>query len=142
MPSYTGDPFTRCLPEVRTEPKNPCIPTPCGANSECKFIGDSPACSCLPTYIGAPPNCRPECSINSECPANRACMNQKCVDPCPGSCGLNTQCTVINHTPACTCDAQYTGDPFTGCLPIQGKYNFLVFFVTFLECLLLNNNET
>lgn len=125
---YTGDPFTRCykpVPVHPNEPLNPCIPTPCGPNSECKVIGDTPACSCLQTYIGAPPNCRPECSINSECPANRACMNQKCVDPCPGSCGFNTQCTVINHTPSCTCDVHYTGDPFQGCSPVQGKY-FLV----------------
>lgn len=124
-PGHTGDPFTRCykIPiEQSKKPENPCIPTPCGPNSECKVVGESPACSCLPTFLGTPPNCRPECSINSECPAHQACMNQKCVDPCPGSCGINTQCTVINHTPSCTCDSQYTGDPFQGCVRIQGKY--------------------
>lgn len=129
-PGYTGDPFTRCFrplppPEQPREPQNPCIPSPCGANSECRVKGESFACSCLPTYIGSPPNCRPECSINSECPAALACMNQKCVDPCPGSCGFNTQCTVINHTPSCTCDVQYIGDPFQGCTPVIGKYIFI-----------------
>lgn len=93
-------------------------------NSECKVAGETSACSCLQTYIGTPPNCRPECTINSECPANRACMNLRCVDPCPGSCGFNTQCTVINHTPSCSCNPQYTGDPFQGCSPVQGKYQF------------------
>lgn len=145
LPEYTGDPFTRCYkkPEVVPErPINPCIPSPCGQNSECKVINESPACSCLPTYIGQPPNCRPECSINSECPANRACMNQKCIDPCPGSCGINTQCTVINHTPSCTCDNQYTGDPFQGCVPIRGKYNFFIFLrVTSMECLFFIKNK-
>lgn len=141
-PGYTGDPYTRCYkPSPITpivKPINPCQPSPCGQNSECKVINESPACSCLPTFIGLPPNCRPECSINSECPANRACMNQKCVDPCPGSCGINTQCTVINHTPSCTCDAQYSGDPFQGCSPIRGKYKFIIFImicVTSLKCL-------
>lgn len=129
---YTGDPFTRCYKPIHEDspkvPINPCLPSPCGHHSECKVIGESPACSCLQTYIGSPPNCRPECTINSECPAHRACMNQKCVDPCPGSCGFNTQCTVINHTPSCSCNPQYTGDPFQGCNPVQGKYTFLIYF--------------
>lgn len=123
---YTGDPFSACYP-IREEPKqpqNPCIPTPCGPNADCKIINESPVCSCLPSYFGTPPNCRPECTINPECPANRACIHQKCVDPCEGSCGFDTQCSVINHTPSCRCNDQYTGDPFRGCTPIQGKYNF------------------
>lgn len=64
-----------------------------------------------------PPNCRPECVISSECPLNQACVNQKCVDPCPGTCGLNTRCQVINHNPICVCKDGYTGDPFTRCIP-------------------------
>lgn len=145
---FTGDPFTRCYKPIpvpeKTNP-NPCIPTPCGPHSECKVINESPACSCLPSYLGTPPNCRPECSINSECPAHQACMNLKCVDPCPGSCGINTQCTVINHTPSCTCDNQYTGDPFQGCvrIQVQGKYtiSFIRLRVTSLKCLLLKQRK-
>ncbi|XP_031635513.1 neurogenic locus notch homolog protein 1-like, partial [Contarinia nasturtii] len=117
-PGYTGDAFTRCfkpLPPPVQPNENLCIPNPCGPHSECKVINESPACSCLPGYLGSPPTCRVECSINSECPANRACMNQKCVDPCPGSCGINARCEVINHRPVCTCDTQYSGDPFQGC---------------------------
>lgn len=128
---YTGDPFSRCYKpavEIPKETINPCVPTPCGPNADCKVVGESPACSCLPNYFGAPPHCRPECTINSECPSNRACMNQRCIDPCPGSCGINTQCSVINHTPSCTCNEHYTGDPFQGCSPIQGKYNFYFYF--------------
>lgn len=53
-------------------------------------------------------------------------INQKCVDPCPGSCGLNTECAVINHTPSCRCALHYTGDPFQGCSPVQGKYHYLL----------------
>jgi len=100
---------------------DPCVPSPCGPNAECRRIGDSPSCSCRPGYFGSPPNCRPECTINAECSSNRACMQLKCRDPCPGSCGINAQCNVINHTPICTCVEGYTGDPFTSCQlkPVQ-----------------------
>lgn len=69
----------------------------------------------MQNYIGVPPNCRPECSINSDCPADKACIREKCRDPCPGSCGLLARCSVINHTPSCVCPEGYTGDPFVGC---------------------------
>ena len=95
--------------------RNPCVPSPCGPNSQCQDFNGSPSCSCLPTYIGSPPNCRPECSINAECPSNQACIKEKCRDPCPGSCGINARCSVINHTPICSCEEGYTGDPFTNC---------------------------
>lgn len=127
---FTGDAFIRCtriniiVPNITEpvpiQPKNPCLPTPCGPNSQCKIGRNGQAsCSCLPNYIGAPPTCRPECSINEECDTQMACINQKCADPCPGSCGLNTQCIVWVHTPMCTCLPGYTGDPFSSCNPLQ-----------------------
>lgn len=94
---------------------NPCLPTPCGPNSQCRIISNQAACSCLPNYIGRAPNCRPECTINEECPGNLACQNERCIDPCPGSCGSFTTCTVIKHAPTCLCITGYTGDPFSGC---------------------------
>lgn len=129
---YTGDPFTRCYQEERREqpptvPRNPCVPSPCGPNSECKVVADTPACSCSATFIGTPPNCRPECTINPECEPNKACIRQKCADPCEGSCGFNARCTVANHMPICSCDNGYTGDPFTGCQPIKGRIQFLIY---------------
>ncbi|XP_033611631.1 stabilin-1 [Cryptotermes secundus] len=121
---FTGDPFSRCFTIPPPPPRpaapvvvDPCVPSPCGPNSQCRDIGGAPSCSCLANYMGVPPNCRPECSINSECPSNRACMREKCRDPCPGSCGAGAQCSVINHTPVCTCPEGYTGDPFTNCFP-------------------------
>jgi hypothetical protein len=101
----------------KTPYRNPCVPSPCGPNSQCQVNGESPSCSCLSTYIGSPPNCRPECSINSDCPSNKACINEKCRDPCPGSCGISADCHVTNHIPICTCIQGYTGDPFTNCYP-------------------------
>lgn len=100
---------------VVSEPIDPCVPSPCGPNSQCRAVGSTPACSCLPNYIGRAPNCRPECMINAECPANLACVNEKCKDPCVGSCGLNALCTVIKHNPVCECQRGFTGDPFSVC---------------------------
>lgn len=37
------------------------------------------------------------------------------MDPCPGTCGANAQCQVVNHLPLCTCISGYTGDPFRFC---------------------------
>lgn len=98
-------------------PTNPCVPSPCGPNSQCQAFGDTPSCSCLQNYIGAPPNCRPECVINSECSSNLACINEKCRDPCPGACGLNAVCSVYNHVPICTCIDGYEGDALSSCSP-------------------------
>lgn len=91
------------------------MPSPCGMYAECRNIGGTPSCSCLPRYIGSPPTCRPECRVNSDCPMNLACMNEKCRDPCQGSCSITSLCTVYNHVPVCTCPEQYTGDPFSNC---------------------------
>jgi len=107
-------------------PRNPCQPSPCGPNSQCREVNGQAVCSCLPTYIGSPPGCRPECTVSSECPQNRACVNQKCVDPCPGTCGINAQCSVINHSPICSCTTGFTGDPFTRCFAIPRKIICLI----------------
>lgn len=131
---FTGDPFTRCYPVPSKPPEsppqsvNPCIPSPCGPYSQCRDVGGVPSCSCLPEYMGTPPNCRPECMINAECPSILACIRQKCQDPCPGSCGLNAECHVTTHVPVCTCPEGYTGDPFSNCYPKpqarEYKYKF------------------
>lgn len=97
---------------------NPCVPSPCGPNSQCRVINESPSCSCLPEFTGTPPNCRPECVTNNECSFNLACINNKCKDPCTGICGSNAECKVVSHTPNCICFSGYQGDPFVGCSPI------------------------
>lgn len=106
---------------------NPCVPSPCGPNSVCRNTGSVPSCACLPNYIGSPPNCRPECTINAECTSNLACIREKCQDPCPGSCGIDAICNVLNHIPICTCPEGYSGDPFRYCnaQPIQRKIHVI-----------------
>lgn len=143
-PGYTGDPFNYCsIPPAKrmnvykikfeqnqlillilAEPRPPinlCNPSPCGPNSQCKELNEQAVCSCLPSHIGSPPGCRPECTVSSECSLDKACVNQKCIDPCPGTCGLNARCEVINHSPICSCNIDYTGDPFSRCFPIPSK---------------------
>jgi hypothetical protein len=121
------------IPPTQDPYRDPCNPSPCGPFSQCRDINGSPSCSCLSNYMGSPPNCRPECSINSECPSNKACINEKCRDPCLGACGFNAVCTVINHTPVCSCSEQDTGDPFTNCYskppPRKSLPNLLSFVV-------------
>lgn len=106
--------------------KNPCSPSPCGPNSQCKQVNEQPICSCLPTFIGSPPTCRPECIISAECSLTQACLNEKCRDPCPGTCGINANCQVVNHNPICSCPVSYTGDPFTRC--IEKRKNYIAVF--------------
>lgn len=118
-------------PIVMTPIQNPCIPSPCGPYSECRDIGGFPSCACSVNYIGSPPNCKPECTINSECTSDRACMQEKCRDPCPGSCGLGAICNVINHTPVCICPNGFTGDPFSNCQPVPSKRKNFYFPIKF-----------
>ena len=110
---------------IQADPVNPCEPSPCGPNSQCREVNGQAVCSCLPTYIGSPPACRPECVVSSECPHDKACFNQKCVNPCPGPCGTNARCNVNNHSPICSCNSGYTGDPFSRCYPIPREFKAL-----------------
>lgn len=101
---------------------NPCVPSPCGPNSQCRSVNGKASCVCLPPNVEGPNGCRPECVISSECPINRACLNQKCIDPCPGTCGIEAQCETLNHNPICSCLPNYTGDPFVRCFKELCKF--------------------
>lgn len=100
-------------------PTDPCNPSPCGPNSQCRPVNGQAVCSCVIGYLGLPPSCRPECSVSSDCPQNQACNNQKCVDPCLGVCGIRATCKVVSHNPICSCQQGMTGDPFIACSPIR-----------------------
>lgn len=120
---YEGDPFTACYPPPENKQINPCTPSPCGPNSICQVKFDRPVCSCIKNYIGVVPHCRPECSVNSDCPQNKACINDKCQNPCTNACGLNAKCVVVNHGVNCVCEKGYVGDAFIGCSRyIERKY--------------------
>ncbi|KAF7276317.1 hypothetical protein GWI33_010508, partial [Rhynchophorus ferrugineus] len=115
---YTGDAFRLCNFIPKEEPpKNPCSPNPCGINTACRTSGDNAICECLPGFFGNPNigGCRPECTVSSDCARDKACVNTRCVDPCPGVCGFQAICNVINHSPVCSCPQPLIGDPFTLC---------------------------
>lgn len=132
---YVGDPFVRCEEKTVMTPVNPCIPSPCGPNSECRVIDSRAVCSCVVGMLGTPPNCRPECVIHQDCPSHMACVNNKCRDPCIGSCGVNALCTTQNHHPLCSCMNGFEGDPFSECSPIRGMFFIFIFtlHITFTQ---------
>lgn len=125
---YFGDPFVVCNVQYDTTPferPTPCTPSPCGSNAICKERNNAGSCICSSGYFGNPyEGCRPECTVNTDCPSNRVCQQNKCQDPCPGTCGTNAQCQTINHAPICTCNSGYTGNPFQNCVLIQSKYSY------------------
>jgi hypothetical protein len=115
------------LQPVVEEQGDPCLPSPCGPYSNCRASNNVAACTCQDGYVGAPPNCRPECLINADCPANLACLQQKCRDPCPGSCGTGAVCRVISHQPVCNCEVGFSGDPYVRCSYIEpSKFNLFL----------------
>lgn len=105
-----------------------CNPSPCGPNANC----NDGICTCLTEYNGDPYfECRPECTISSECPRNKACVRNHCVDPCVNTCGINANCEVVNHMAICTCPMRTTGNAFIQCSPIKGE--LLVFVLSLSE---------
>lgn len=111
--------FYFCFQNLAIPDRRPCIPSPCGPNSICREINGNAVCTCAPQFLGSPPSCRPECTTSADCAKNRACYNQKCIDPCPGVCGTQAICQVYNHNPICTCPEKYSGNPFIRCLPYR-----------------------
>ena len=152
---FYGDPFSSCVrttsmnyftnnfnlikevninylflaPPAVTRPVDPCNPSPCGSNAICSERNHAAACQCIPEYFGDPyVACRPECVVNSDCPSDKACQRNKCIDPCPGTCGINAACRILNHIPTCSCIEGYIGDPFTSCrlVPIREFFKELL----------------
>lgn len=110
----------------------------CGSNAECRIVDGRPVCTCLPGFLGAPPNCHPECIVNRDCSTTEACNKQKCVDPCIGACGTNADCRVINHSPVCTCLPGYTGEPFVRCNRIPVGKNKKSYFPSLFQLVILH----
>ncbi|KAF2350557.1 EGF-like domain [Trinorchestia longiramus] len=115
---YEGDPYTMC----RAEPESPCDPSPCGSNSGCSVgNNNSPVCACQPGFFGdplKPEGCKPQCDNDDDCVYDKSCINTRCRDPCPGACGINAHCDVVNHRPQCACPPGYTGNPYSECAVI------------------------
>ena len=78
-------------------------------------------CSIRPPPTPQPPPTQPvqdepECRVSRDCKVNKeVCRDGACVDPCPGLCGVNAQCSVYGHRPVCRCKDGHVGDPYSYC---------------------------
>lgn len=137
---HTGNPFVEChrIQSIQ-EMSTPCQPSPCGPNAICKEFNGAGSCTCIPEYFGNPyEGCKPECIVNSDCSPNRACLQNKCKDPCPGACAPNAICQVVSHAPSCSCQNGYIGDPFQYCR-LESKLGLFVYNVTQnINCVIIN----
>lgn len=106
---------TRCINICRE--KNPCAP-----NAVCTAQNHLASCHC-PEYMseGNPfTYCYQkdpvECEYDGECPNQRACINNKCVNPCEEikPCSRNSICTVFDTLPVrtmiCSCPENMVPD--------------------------------
>lgn len=60
-----------------------------------------------------------ECYADDDCPFDRTCRNERCVNPCvnPNPCGHGAFCYAERHQPVCKCPASFTGSPLIKCIP-------------------------
>lgn len=123
----------KIFPVLKQAPHQPCNPSPCGPNAVCRERNGAGSCVCLDDFYGDPyVGCRPECVMNTDCTRDKSCFNNKCVDPCSGSCGQNTECRVTNHAPSCYCLPGYSGNPLHACTSLLSKTSFFSFCCIFL----------
>lgn len=91
-------------------------------NAECYGDNHRAACKCRPTFSGDPfSRCEAvECQMDVDCPQDRACLNQRCINPCADTtnppCAPNAICYVRNHATGCRCpDYLPVGNPLAYC---------------------------
>lgn len=103
-------------------------PSPCGPQTSCvPLYGQVATCDPCQSQGGSRPGCRPECLSDFDCRFDQACLGYRCTDPCSGSCGVNAQCVVLQHSPVCFCPAGLTGNPFEHCsAPVAGIINLSI----------------
>lgn len=79
----------------------------CGERAECYGINHNAVCECRPGFTGNPKvGCNViGCRADTECPTDKACINNKCESPCEqvSICERNEICRVYNHKPECSC---------------------------------------
>lgn len=111
-----------CAPHLRCtgggQCRSPCDGGgPCAADKKCLVLDHRAVCVCAD-------NCAPTafmCLRDAGCPADMACVNFGCVDPCANAtCPENAPCGVEGHRAVCKfCPAGYSADSKSGCL--KGK---------------------
>ena len=58
-----------------------------------------------------------ECQHDVDCPDNKACVENHCLDPCTLTepCGQNALCEASSHRPVCRCPPGWAGSPNEEC---------------------------
>ena len=103
----------------------------CGIGATCTVENHQPFCLCPDNPYAnplidctvrpptQPPPTQPAveegCVVNSQCERDEVCRDRRCVDPCPGLCGVEADCLVDNHRARCQCREGYQGDPYSIC---------------------------
>ncbi|RZC36324.1 hypothetical protein BDFB_000159 [Asbolus verrucosus] len=97
----------------------------CGEKATCYGANHRAICECPPGLIGNPKiSCiLVGCRSDSECPGNRACINNKCESPCASAnpCDASAECVVFNHAVECTCPPGTVSDGKMGCMTRDEK---------------------
>ncbi|ROT61488.1 hypothetical protein C7M84_020740 [Penaeus vannamei] len=131
---YEGNPHTACAAtgcssdaECADDRKcfqgncvNPClVDNPCAPRAECQPIAHEARCFCPSGTRGDPlTQCVViGCRASADCPADRMCLNGRCLDPCVhnNTCAPNAQCRGVNHGVECRCPPGLEGIPSLAC---------------------------
>lgn len=117
MENTYGNPYENCEHTPYHEPKVTCGDNICGPNAECSQKGKVFKCVCQKNFFGnALIGCHPECRINSDCPHDKACVRNRCENPCQDNiCGSRATCEVKNHKAVCSCNPGLRGNPYESC---------------------------
>lgn len=69
---------------------------------------------------------KPECTTDSECSNDKACINYACKNPCqesPTTCARNALCYVQKHRSVCVCRDGMTGNAQIQCVESKNYYS-------------------
>lgn len=100
------------VPEVACKKIEACNPNPCHPTAVCEPRLSSYECRCPSGFVGDPKRtgCRKQNGClngDRDCPPEAACVDNRCVNPCEGACGINSLCKIVNRKPICICPEGY-----------------------------------
>lgn len=132
--NYKGNPYTHCQTigcRIDSECEsqmaclngicaNPCLfNDSCGINAECFVQSNRAMCRCRSGFRGDPyQRCHViGCQTNNDCPAEKFCLHEQCVDPCiyQNNCSPRAECRPQNHLAVCRCPSGLIGNPYVDC---------------------------
>ena len=146
-----GDPYVKCetvecnINEDCADNKacvqhhcvNPChFDNLCAPTAICTAINHAASCHCPSGFVGDPlVLCSPkkppieeieyECSVDSDCPSGRACLERDCRNPCYeiSPCDATAVCSVVDTVPfrtmICSCREGWVPETDLSCIPVE-----------------------